>query len=65
MHIHQYRGHDLLAPFFSFSFLSHQIAFAFRGESPLQVDHLPEAVFLMITAVLFRMVQPKFPKLAG
>jgi hypothetical protein len=51
--------------FLSFSFLSHQIAFAFHGESPLQVDHLPEAVFLTITAVFFCMAQPKYPTRAG
>jgi hypothetical protein len=50
----------------SFHFLlSHQIAFAFHGESPLQVDHLPKAVFLTITAVFFCMAQPKFPTRAG
>jgi hypothetical protein len=39
---------------FLFSFLSQQIAFAFHhGESPLQVDHLPKGIFLMIIARFF------------
>jgi hypothetical protein len=64
MHVHRYRGHDCWRLSFHF-LLSHQIAFAFHGESPLQVDHLPKAVFLTITAVFFCMAQPKFPTRAG
>jgi hypothetical protein len=60
--MHQYRGHDLLALFFSFFFSLTSDYFCFHGESPLQVDYLPEAIFLMMTVRLFLyMVQPKFP----